>query len=204
MLVGGSIAELIGRKRTLITGNICILAGWIIIYFSTHFPMLMVGRSIIGIGIGICLPVTTLLMSEIALIKMRGPLSMISMLIINLAVVYSLILSATLPLNFVIVMSMVPTLIFLLTSFFLTESPTWLMKKGQAEKAKIALLNLRGSKYQLNNELKELENLVKIQDNKTTSLTNRFKELKSRSNAIPLIITMTIVILQVHVSILDT
>ena len=198
LIIGGIISELIGRKRTLITGQICLLGGWIIIYFSKQFPMLLFGRFIIGLGSGIILPVITLQLSEIALIKMRGTISMMSYLIMNIGNIYILLVSTSFTLNGIISMSAVPTIVFLLTSLFLPESPMWLVKKGHTEKAKNSLLKLRGSKYQMNDELKELENLVKSQGN--TSLMEKLKELKSRSNAIPFLILTTICVLQVYIS----
>ena len=56
LLVSGSIAELIGRKITLIIGQLFVLFGWIIIYFSNNFLMLLFGRFINGLGVGLCLP----------------------------------------------------------------------------------------------------------------------------------------------------
>ena len=56
LLVSGSIAELIGRKLTLIIGQLFVLFGWIIIYFSNNFLMLLFGRFINGLGVGLCLP----------------------------------------------------------------------------------------------------------------------------------------------------
>ena len=197
MLIGGLIAELIGRKRTLITGQIFLLAGWIIIYFSKHLPMLLIGRLSIGLGVGIILPVTTLQLSEIALIKMRGTISMMGYLISNIGVCYAVIVSTCFSLNGIIVMMSLPSILFLLTSAFLPESPMWLVKKGHTQKAKNSLLNLRGSKYQMSDELKELENLVETQDN--FSLMNILKEFKSRNNSIPFIILTTIILLQVFI-----
>ena len=80
LLVGGSIAEFIGRKPTLIIGQSIIILGWISVYFANSFPLLLFGRLVGGIGCGLNLPVTTLLLSEIALINMRGILSMMSLL----------------------------------------------------------------------------------------------------------------------------
>ena len=47
----------------------------------------------------------------------------------NFAFVYSLILTATLPFKGFIYMSCLPSATFLLFSYFLPESPLWLMKK---------------------------------------------------------------------------
>ena len=45
---GGSIAEWIGRKRTLIIGQICMMSGWIVLYFARNFQIALIGRFIIG------------------------------------------------------------------------------------------------------------------------------------------------------------
>ena len=68
MPIGGSIAECIGRKRTLVIGQICMLLGWIIIYSANYFSTLLLGRFVVGSGIGISLPATTLQLSEIGMI----------------------------------------------------------------------------------------------------------------------------------------
>ena len=47
----------------------------------------------------------------------------------NAAFVYSLILSATFELQGLIVMSSMVPLLFILMSYFLPESPLWLMKR---------------------------------------------------------------------------
>ena len=60
MLVAGSISELVGRKKTLILGQVFMIIGWVVIYLAQNFLTLLIGRFIIGIGIGIGLPVTTL------------------------------------------------------------------------------------------------------------------------------------------------
>ena len=219
LLVGGSISEFIGRKPTLIIGQSIIILGWISVYFANSFPILLFGRLVGGIGCGLNLPVTTLLLSEIALINMRGILSMMSLLgiisnemsivtkivfqiiyllistlAINVGWLYSLIMGI-LPLNMLIIISAVPSILFLSVSYFLPESPLWLIKGGHADRAKQSLLQLRGPEYSTYIELAELDGLVKSEDD--TKWTDKLKELKMRENAIPLIINATIAVIQV-------
>ena len=195
MPISGAIADMIGRKRTLIIAQIFVLVGWIVVYFAQQFYILLLGRFLIGLGKGISLPVTIMLNSEIALIKIRGTLSMMSSLAITIGFLYSLIMAATFSLKNLIILSMVPSLIFLLLSFFLPESPVWLMKKGHTDKAKMELVSLRGSKYNLIPEIKELENLVIKKEDSTW--IERMKELKSRNNAIPFMLMAIMMTIQV-------
>ena len=67
MPISGAIADMIGRKRTLIIAQMFVLVGWIVVYFAQQFFLLLIGRFLIGLGKGISLPVTIMLNSEIAL-----------------------------------------------------------------------------------------------------------------------------------------
>ena len=195
MPIGGTLAEMIGRKRTLIIGQLCILIGWAVVYFAKQFLILLLGRFLVGFGIGTSLPVTTLHLSEISLIKMRGTLSMMGYLVMNMGCIYSFTMASQLSLKSLIIVTTIPSILFLVFSVFLPESPVWLMKKGQIENSQKSLLALRGSRYDMNPEIKELEDLVVSQDN--TKLIEKVKELKSRNNAIPFLIMTTIMMLQV-------
>ncbi len=49
-----------------------------------------------------------------------------------------------------------PCLFFLLTCYFMPESPLWLVKKGFEEDARQSIRHLRGPNYQPSCEMKEL------------------------------------------------
>ena len=68
---------------------------------------------IIGIGIGITVPVQTLQLSEIALINMRGCLSMMNYLVMNVANALSLLIAANMSLKTTIALAIVPSVLFL-------------------------------------------------------------------------------------------
>ena len=69
-------------------------------------------------------------------------------------------------------------------------------EKGQFEEAKNSLFSLRGSQYNMDPELEELEDLVKAQQENSIWI-DEFKKIKSRSNAIPFMIMATIFLIQV-------
>ena len=195
-IAGGSIAELIGRKPSLILGQLFMILSWVVIYFANHFPMALSGRFITGIGIGITIPVLTLHLSEIALVKTRGILSMTNYLCQNLGNIFILMIGNNFSLNVVIGVSVLPSIVFLGSSYFLPESPMWLVKKGHLSRAKEALLKLRGQNYDYRYEIEELQRLVKFRDD--MKCLDKLKELKSRSNMIPFFITMVFLVLQVY------
>ena len=194
-IAGGSIAELIGRKPSLILGQLFMILGWVVIYFANHFPMALSGRFITGIGIGITIPVLTLHLSEIALVKTRGILSMTNYLCQNLGNIFILMIGNNFSLNVVIGVSVFPSILFLGSSFFLPESPMWLVKKGHQIQAKESLSKLRGPNYDKSVELSELENLASSKDKLT--IVAKLKELSSRKNVVPFLIMAIFMILQV-------
>ena len=62
------ITDYLGRKKSLILGQVFILVGWIVLYFAPKFSILILGRCLMGLGAGIIYPVTTLYLSEISLV----------------------------------------------------------------------------------------------------------------------------------------
>ena len=49
-----------------------------------------------------------------------------------------------------------PCCVFLAASFYLPESPLWLVKQGNESEAELSIRRLRGEKYQQSHEIKEL------------------------------------------------
>ena len=196
LLVSGFAAEVLGPKRTILVGQSCILFGWVVVYLATNFISLLVGRFIMGLGAGLSLSSTTIQLSEIALIRYRGIFSMMNNLTVYVALIYSLVLSATVSLDMVMVLSAVPTVTFLVASFLLPESPIWLVKKGQLQKAKLSLIALRGTQYDLMPEIKEMEHLT--QNVGKVAIAERICELKSRRNVVPFLIMALMISLQVR------
>ena len=68
-LVNSFITEPLGRKKSFILGQIFMLVGWIIIYFSPNFAMLIGGRSVMGLGVGITYPISNIYLAEISLVS---------------------------------------------------------------------------------------------------------------------------------------
>jgi len=53
-----------------------------------------------------------------------------------------------------------PAILFLAFFWLLPESPVWLASKGKTDEARDVLQNLRGSKYDVDPELKEILGVV--------------------------------------------
>jgi MFS family permease len=73
-LFAGSLADMIGRRPSIIGACLIFSVGVILQIVSTTIPLLVVGRLIAGFGVGIISSTVILYMSEIAPRKIRGAL----------------------------------------------------------------------------------------------------------------------------------
>ena len=129
ILSSGFLNEIFGRKKTLLLGQFVILKGWFLVYFTKSYQLLVFARFIMGIGVGICYPTTYLYLSEIALVKYRGSVSIMNTVTVNIAFVYMVVLVLFTNFDLLILMSALPGLVFLLVWGTLPESPIWLLKR---------------------------------------------------------------------------
>ena len=70
--LGGFFADSIGRKKVLISSYVLLIAGAVMMGVPDMFPLLLIGRSVVGLGIGIGAVVGTVYMAEISPTKNRG------------------------------------------------------------------------------------------------------------------------------------
>ncbi len=73
MMVGNllscPLSDLQGRRQTLTLASAAITTGWLAIGATEGLPMLLVGRVIVGVGVGLLDPTSHVMLSEITLIR---------------------------------------------------------------------------------------------------------------------------------------
>ncbi|RWA12741.1 hypothetical protein EKO27_g2359 [Xylaria grammica] len=151
-LVGGDIADFIGRRPTIIGGCFVFTAGCILQISSTNQEVLFVfGRLIAGGGVGFISAVVILYMSEIAPKKVRGAMVSgyqfcitIGILLANVVVYTSQNRNDTGSYRIPIGVQFLWAIILGTGLFILPESPRFWVKKGEIEKAAKALAYVRG------------------------------------------------------------
>ena len=195
-LFSGLVSDYLGRKKTLLFGQIIILLGWFFVYLAPGFIILMVGRCMMGVGVGIAYSTVCMYLSEIALIRIRGTLAVWNTVMTNASFIYSLVFAATLSHQGLMLISMVPSTLYILCSYFLPESPMWLLSKARYEEAEEKLQSLRGSQYDISLELKEAKALFQARGQKP-SLKDQLKEMGSRKVLMPILVMLLMFILQV-------
>src|SRR5580693_10217022 len=139
-LGGGRLADIFGRRLLLIATAIIFAAGAVICASATSPGMLIVGRIIVGLGIGLSSGTVPVYISEVSPADARGwQVSLFQLAItvgILLAYVVDYAFAAIQGWRWMFGLAVVPAAIFGLGMVFLPESPRWLARRGQLQKAR--------------------------------------------------------------------
>jgi MFS transporter, SP family, galactose:H+ symporter len=159
-LGGGRMADLFGRRKLLITTAIIFAAGAILCAAAQSPEALVIGRIIVGLGIGLSSSTVPVYISEVAPAEARGW----QVSLFQLAITVGILLAYLVDYAFARIqgwrwmfgLAVVPAAIFGLGMIFLPESPRWLVRKGHREMARATLSRIRGTS-DVHAELAEIE-----------------------------------------------
>ncbi len=159
-LGGGRMADLFGRRKLLITTAIIFAAGAILCAVAQSPTILVVGRIIVGLGIGLSSSTVPVYISEVAPADARGW----QVSLFQLAITVGILLAYLVDYAFALIqgwrwmfgLAVVPAGIFGLGMIFLPESPRWLVRNGRREEARATLSRIRGT-ADVDAELAEIE-----------------------------------------------
>lgn len=175
ILVANIAGEQFGRKPVLILSDVVTIIGYIIIYFSKNFPVFMMGRVVVSLGQGFGIMMIFILISEITTIKWQGPLSNINLCSICYGISFLYVLAILVNIDYLIYFACLFPLIFILLSPLLPESPQWLIRNGQTEKASQIYTVLRGKTYKgTKQEIEEIKFCISSKNSSSPTSTNRW------------------------------
>ncbi|KAK2453775.1 sugar transport protein [Trifolium repens] len=143
--------RLLGRKPSMFLGGLFFLVGSLLNGFAINVRMLIIGRLLLGFGVGYCNQSVPMYLSEMAPTKMRGALNMGFQMMVTIGIlVANLINYGTSKLEngwrISLGLGVVPAILLCLGSIFLGDTPNSLIERGQLENAKIMLQKIRGTK----------------------------------------------------------
>ncbi|KAL0096697.1 general substrate transporter [Phycomyces blakesleeanus] len=151
-LVASPSAEYFSRKRSIILGSCIFMVGAGIQCGTRGYAMMIVGRAIAGIGIGMLSMLIPLYQSELAPKEIRGRLISLQQFMITTGLMVAFWVnvggdkidsdaSFRIPLG----IQIAPALILALGASFLPYSPRWLVSKNRNEEALTVLANLHAN-----------------------------------------------------------
>jgi MFS transporter, SP family, galactose:H+ symporter len=163
-LSGGRIADWIGRRTTLLITSIIFIVGALICAFAESLNMLIAGRLIVGLAIGLS-SIVPVYISEISPANARGWQASLYQLAITVGILSAYLVdyvfAETENWRWMLGLAAIPGLLLGLGMIILPETPRWLLERGRAEDARNVLRRIRGNPN-IDGELKEIENTLAV------------------------------------------
>ncbi|KAJ5751889.1 hypothetical protein N7520_008806 [Penicillium odoratum] len=156
----GPIADRIGSRILMIFGGLLTIGGALICTFSetseilnTKRSMFLIGKIVVGLGLGFQLPASQTYVSEVAPLRIRGPLlslftlfMVIGQIIAVVGVDVRLHITTAAAFRILFASEVIPAGIAILAVILTPDSPTFLVKKGKVEKAVRAFTRIYSSR----------------------------------------------------------
>lgn len=192
-IASGQISEYMGRKGSLMIASIPNIIGWLAISFAKDSSFLYMGRLLAGFGVGVISYVVPVYIAEISPQEMRGSLGSVNQLSVTVGIMVAYLLGLFVRWRVLAVLGILPCTILIPGLFFIPESPRWLAKMGLMEDFEVSLQVLRGFDTDISLELNEIKRSVASPSRRTAI---RFSDLKQRRYWFPLMVGITLLVLQ--------
>ncbi|KAF9618717.1 hypothetical protein IFM89_002412 [Coptis chinensis] len=147
----GPASDWFGRRPMLITSSLLYFISGLVMLWSPNVYVLLLARLIDGFGVGLAVTLVPIYISETAPSEIRGSLNTLPQFLgsfamfLSYGMVFGMSLLDSPSWRLMLGVLSVPSFIyFVLTVFFLPESPRWLVSKGKMLEAKQVLQKLRG------------------------------------------------------------
>ncbi|XP_072989863.1 sugar transport protein MST1-like isoform X4 [Typha latifolia] len=205
-LVASRVTKAIGRQAVMLIGGAMFLAGAAFNAAAVNITMLIVGRMLLGVGIGFTNQATPVYLAEMSPPRWRGAFTTGFQFFIAIGVVaanltnYGTSHLANYGWRLSLGLAAVPASIILLSVLLIPDTPSSLVQRNKVEQARAALRRVRGPDADVEAELKEiaraLENGKRNEDGAFKRITTerRYRHHLVMAVAIPLFQQLTGVI----------
>uniref|UniRef100_A0A6B2EJE2 Putative sugar transporter n=1 Tax=Phlebotomus kandelakii TaxID=1109342 RepID=A0A6B2EJE2_9DIPT len=159
-ILSGYLMDNWGRKKTLIITEVPLILGWLLIAFATNIYMIYIGRLLVGLGSGMVGAPARVYTSEVTQPHLRGMLTALASIGISLGVLIQYTLGSFVTWQVLAGVSTIVPIAALGLMIFMPETPNFLIGKQKPEKATKSLAKLRGSTFNVEHEVQQLQNFA--------------------------------------------
>lgn len=153
-MISGSVADKFGRRPVILLSSLVFTAGSVILAMAWNKYILLIGRLVVGAGVGFSSVTVPMYIAEMAPANIRGQLVLINMCCITggqffastLAYLFSR-LNGSEGWRFMLGFAAVPAAIQFFAFLFMPESPRWLIKVKKYNQGLEVLKNIRPLDY---------------------------------------------------------
>ncbi|CAN1280283.1 Sugar transport protein 13 [Linum perenne] len=188
----------LGRRPTMLIAGIFFLAGVVLNAAAQDLAMLIVGRILLGCGVGFANQAVPLFLSEIAPTRIRGALNILFQLNVTIGILFAnLINYGTAKIKggwgwrLSLGLAGVPAVLLTLGALIVSETPNSLIERGRLDEGKAVLKRIRGTD-KVEPEFLELVEASRI----AKSVKHPFRNLLKRRNRPQLVIAIALQIFQ--------
>ncbi|KAG8649694.1 sugar transporter ESL1 [Manihot esculenta] len=174
-ITSGKIADLVGRRRTMLLAELFCTPGWLAIAFAKNAWWLDIGRLLIGLGVGLFTYVVPVYVAEIAPKNLRGRFTSANQMLTSCGFALSYSIGNIISWRTLAIIGAIPCSLQLVGLFFIPESPRWLAKCGRKD-FEASLRRLRGKNADVSVEAVDIIEITEtFQQNSEGSVLELFQ-----------------------------
>jgi MFS transporter, SP family, galactose:H+ symporter len=166
-LSGGRFADQLGRRATLLVTAAIFIAGAFVCAAAVSVSMLVAGRAVVGLGIGLASTTVPLYISEVSPAKARGWQVSLFQLAITVGILAAYLVdyafAATEAWRWMLGLAAVPGLLLGAGMLYLPETPRWLAKHADIAVARRVLARIRGTEN-VETEIQEIQATLAVSE----------------------------------------
>ncbi|CAD6202690.1 unnamed protein product [Miscanthus lutarioriparius] len=187
----------LGRRLTMLVAGVFFLVGVIFNGAAQDLAMLIVGRILLGCGVGFANQAVPLFLSEIAPTRIRGGLNILFQLNVTIGILFANLVnygtSKIHPWGWRLSLSLagIPAVLLTLGALFVTDTPNSLIERGRLEEGKAVLKKIRGTDN-VEPEFNEIVEASRV----AQEVKHPFRNLLQRRNRPQLVIAVLLQIFQ--------
>uniref|UniRef100_A0A182NPD2 Major facilitator superfamily (MFS) profile domain-containing protein n=1 Tax=Anopheles dirus TaxID=7168 RepID=A0A182NPD2_9DIPT len=194
----GPIMDRWGRRPALLLAIVPLFSGWVLLATATSHFLLLLGRVVAGISVGLIAAPAQVLLAEIAEPRLRGALIGAPFVSYSLGILLVYALGSQFHWRAVAWAGTVLPLLSFIALFFAPESPVWLARNEQPARAFKALTWLRGNPVPAKQELHKLTERFEAEQQENNGRPSRlWRSLTETAIVKPLIIINAFHVLQI-------
>lgn len=148
--LGGILGDRFGRRNMIMLAAIIFGVGALVTAFTPNLDILIFGRIIVGVGIGIASFISPMYISEVAPKSIRGTLVFLNQLALTIGILLAylvdyLFIKVPDGWRWMLGLAIVPALALGIGMLKMPNSPRWLVMKNRGRQARTNLVKIRGT-----------------------------------------------------------
>ncbi|KAF7008516.1 hypothetical protein CFC21_023260 [Triticum aestivum] len=166
--VGGWANDRFGRRTSILVADLLFFAGAVVMASATGPVQLVVGRVLVGLGVGMASMTAPLYISEASPARIRGALVSTNGFLITGGQFLSYLINLAFTKapgtwRWMLGVAGLPAVFQFVLMLFLPESPRWLYRKGRVEEAEAILRKIYTAEEEVTREMQELKESVEVE-----------------------------------------